>query len=206
MQSNLNYKENGFFQRLAEILRTEKQNWWAKHTGTSQSMVSNYWFKGKYPRGDKIAKILELKKISANWLYFGFGPKELIDLDENEIEKKQNMDRQTQIEIIKLAEENIRLKDEVQQMQLRIKQDQLVSDVRVGYGDPKDNIREDNLLEVFALTRMVLDLIIKMAEIYSKDRLDNKKLDAIFDWLDQNKEAKKFNTAAMLRELDRIVG
>ncbi len=199
------YCEDGFFKRLSEVLKTEKQKWWAKKTGTSQSMVSNYWFRGKHPRGDKIAKILELKNISANWLYFGIGPKHMEELSGEELEKKQNMDRQTQIEIIKLAEENLRLKDEIQRIRLRLKQDQLVSDVESVYSGSKVTEVEDSILETIALTKMILDVIIKMAQRYAEDHLDNEKIGTIIDWLSQNKEAKKFSAAAMLRELEHII-
>jgi transcriptional regulator with XRE-family HTH domain len=199
------YNEDGFFKRLTEVLKTEKQNWWAKKTGTSQSMVSNYWFRGKYPRGDKIAKILELKNISANWLYFGIGPKHIADLSGDDLEKKQNKDRQTQIEIIKLAEENVRLKDEIQNIRLHLKQDRLVSDAERVYSGSKATGVEDSILETIALTKMVLDVIIKMAQRYAEDHLDNEKMGTIIDWLNQNKEAKKFSAAAMLRELEQII-
>jgi transcriptional regulator with XRE-family HTH domain len=199
------YNEDSFFERLTEVLRTEKQNWWAKKTGTSQSMVSNYWFRGKYPRGDKIAKILKLKNISANWLYFGIGPKHLDDLSGKKIEKKQNMDRRHQIDIKKLAEENMRLTDEIRRIRLRLKQDQLVSDVERVYSGSKETGVEDSILETIALTKMVLDIMIKMAQRYAEDHLDNEKIDTIIDWLNQNKEAKKLGTAAMLRELEQII-
>ena len=205
MLKNIKYKESGFFDRLTEVLRTEKQNWWAKKTGTSQSMVSNYWFKGKHPRADKIAKILELKNISANWLYFGIGPKSLDYLDEEEIEKKQNSHRQIQVEIIRLAEENIQLKDEILQMKLRLKQDQLVSDTEAVYSSKEADLLGDNIVGAFALTRMVIDIIIKMAELYAKDHVNYEKFSSILDWIEQNKVAKKYNTAAMLRELERII-
>ena len=205
MPKNVKYKESGFFNRLTEVLRTEKQNWWAKKTGTSQSMVSNYCFKGKHPRADKIAKILELKNISANWLYFGIGPKSLDYLDEEEIEKKQNSDRQIQVEIIRLAEENIQLKDEILQMKLRLKQDQLVSDTEAVYSSKEADLLGDNIVGAFALTRMVIDIIIKMAELYAKDHVNYEKFSSILDWIEQNKVAKKYNTAAMLRELERII-
>lgn len=199
------YDEDGFFKRLTEVLKTEKQKWWAKKTGTSQSMVSNYWFRGKYPRGDKIAKILELKNISANWLYFGVGPKHLEELSGDKLRKKQNMDRQTQIDIIKLTEENLRLKDDIQRIRLHLKQDQLVSDVQSTYTGSKATGVEDGILDTIALTKMVLDVILKMAQRYAEDHLDNEKIDAIIDWLNQNKEAKKFSAAAMLRELEHII-
>jgi hypothetical protein len=168
-------------------------------------MVSNYWFKGKYPRSDKIAKILELKNISANWLYFGIGPKHMTDLSGDDLEKKQNMDRQTQIEIIKLAEENMRLKDQIQRIGLRLKQGQLVSDTEHDYSTSRASGVEESILETIALTKMVLDVIIKMAQRYAEDHLDNEKMETIIDWLNQNKEAKKFSAAAMLRELEQII-
>jgi transcriptional regulator with XRE-family HTH domain len=205
MPKRKNYDEDGFFERLTEVLKTEKQNWWAKKTGTSQSMVSNYWFRGKYPRGDKIAKILELKNISANWLYFGVGPKHMADQSGEGLEKKQDRDRQTQIEIIKLAEENVRLKDEIQRIRLRLKQDQLVADAEHVYSGSRATGVEDSILETVALTKMVLDVIIKMAQRYAEDHLDNKKMGTIIDWLNQNKEAKKYSAAAMLRELEHII-
>jgi transcriptional regulator with XRE-family HTH domain len=205
MQKNNKYKESGFFSRLTEVLRTEKQNWWAKKTGTSQSMVSNYWLKGKHPRGDKIAKILELKNISANWLYFGIGPKDMDCLDEEEIEKKKNLDRQTQLEIIRLAEENSQLKEKILQMKLRLKQDQLVSETEAVYSSKEANLLDDNIVGAFALTRMIIDIIMKMAELYAKDHVDHEKFGSILDWIEQNRVAKKFSTAAMLQELEQIV-
>jgi hypothetical protein len=199
------YDEDGFFKRLTEVLKTEKQKWWAQKTHTSQSMVSNYWFRGKYPRCDKIAKILELKNISANWLYFGIGPKHLGDLSGDEIEKTQNIDGWTQIEIVKLIEENIRLKDEMLQIRLRLQQGQLVSDVERAYSGSKQAGVEENILETIALTRMVLDIIIKMAQRYAEAHLDAEKIVTIIEWLNQNKDVKKFSAAAMLRELEHII-
>jgi hypothetical protein len=168
-------------------------------------MVSNYWFRGKHPRGDKIANILELKSISANWLYFGIGPKHLEELSGDELENRQARERQTRIEIIKLAEENLRLKDEIERIRLRLKQDQLVSDVERVYSGSKATKVDESILETIALTKMVLDVIMKMAQRYAEDQLDHEKLGTIIDWLNQNKEAKKFSAAAMLRELEHII-
>lgn len=199
------FNEEAFFSRLLEVLETEKQTWWAENTGTSQSMVSNYWFKGKYPRGDKIAKILELKNVSANWLYFGLGPKNLGYLDEGEIEKKQNNNRRTQIEIMALADENMRLKEKLEQYETERKKRELLANWLDWDQDEGDNILKDNIIGAFSLARVLLDLIIKMAELYSREKIDHGKLKKIMDWAVRNQDSRKYSTAAMLRDLEAVI-
>ena len=83
---------DSFSKRLVEVLKTERQAWWAKNIGQSQAAVSK-WFQGSFPRSDKLLNILQLADISANWLLFGIGPRRLSDMDENEVEKRQDQGR-----------------------------------------------------------------------------------------------------------------
>ena len=196
---------DGFFERLMEILETEVQTWWAEKTNTSQSTVSNYWFKGKYPRGDKILKILELKKISANWLFFNIGPRSLECLDAEAIDRMQNESRKTQIEIMELMQENMRLKELLSKREIMIKEHRLLSDLK----DFKEHAGSENvnnsIINSISFVKMLIDVVLKMAERYSKDNLDDESYGKILRWIESNIESQKFSTASRLKELDNII-
>ena len=195
----------GFFNRLMEILETEVQTWWAEKTGTSQSTVSNYWFRGKYPKGDKILKILELKKISANWLFFNIGPKNLKYFDAAEIDRMQNENRKTQIEIMELMQENMRLKELLVKSEIVIKENQMLSNMtnsEASYGDGNIN---NAVIGSISFLKMIIDIVLKMAEKYSKDNLDDEKYSEILRWIECNFESQKFSTASKLKELDNVI-
>jgi transcriptional regulator with XRE-family HTH domain len=196
---------NGFFKRLMEILETEVQTWWAEKTNTSQSTVSNYWFKGKYPRADKILKILELKKISANWLFFNIGPKSLEYLDAEAIDRVQNESRKTQIEIMELMQENMRLKELLAKSEIVIKENKLISGIK----DFEERLGSENIsntiISSISFVKMLTDIVLKMAERYSRDNLDDECYNKILKWIESNFESQKFSAASKLKELDNLI-
>lgn len=204
METKNRFRHKEFFKRLLKILDEETQSYWSNNTDTSQSLISNYWYRGKYPKPDKIAKILELKNLSANWLFFGLGPRDIRDLDEKEIAKKQNSYRKTQTAIIELAEENLRLKETIADYELKLGQYDLLSGYNDSSTDKGMDIKE-KLLETFTLIRMMIDVVIKMAEVQSKEKIDSKSMHKIIDWIIKNKDSKKFSTAAMLKDLEGVV-
>lgn len=197
---------DGFFERLMEILQTEKQTWWAEKTNTSQSMVSNYWFKGKYPRGDKIFKILELKNISANWLFFNIGPKSLEYLDDNAIDEKQNANRETQIKIMELTQENIRLNEALKRCEIALKQKKLVSGLKKYVDTQGDGYITNTIMGSISLLKMMIDITIKMAEMYSKSNLDEDGYMKIINWIESNLESQKYSAASKLKDLEKLIG
>lgn len=197
--------QSGFFDRLMEILETEVQTWWAEKTNTSQSTVSNYWFKGKYPRGDKLLKILELKKISANWLFFNIGPKSLEYFDADEIDRVQNESRKTQIEIMELMQENMRLKELLGKSEIVIKENQLLSRITNFESDMGDESINNSVIGSISFLKMIMDVVLKMAERYSKDNLNDENYNKILSWIENNLESHRFSTASKLKELDAII-
>ncbi len=197
--------ESGFFDRLMEILETETQTWWSEKTETSQSMVSNYWFKGKYPRCDKIHKILELKDISANWLFFNIGPKSRVHLDDKAIEKKQNISRETQIKIMELTQENIRLHEALKHCNIKLKQDNLVAGLKNYVDDQGADSVNNTVMNSLSLLKMMIDIILKMAEMYSKSNMDEDGYIKIINWIEANLESQKYSTASKLKDLDKLI-
>lgn len=196
---------DGFFDRLMEILGTEVQTWWAEKTQTSQSTVSNYWFKGKYPRSDKILKILELKKISANWLFFNIGPKSLEYFDADEIDRVQNERRKTQIEIMELMQENMRLKELLAKSEIVNKEKQLLSRIKDYKANSGDENINNTVISSISFLKMTMDVVLKMAERYAKDNLDDEKYKKILRWIESGFDSQKYSTASKLKELDTVI-
>ncbi len=204
MRENLKHDEDGFFDRLTSILEKEKQIWWAERTGAAQSTVSNYWLKRKYPKMDKLVKIMELKNISPNWLFYNVGPKYMDYYKKNEIGKRQDYDRRTQYEIMKITDENMRLRDKLDACKAALSENKIFNEVHKSLGGSENSI-EKRMLGVFALMRMMVDVVTKMAEKYSKEQVDSKKLEKIFDWVINNKETEMLSTASTLRKLEDVI-
>ncbi|MCP3875473.1 MAG: bacteriophage CI repressor [Desulfobacteraceae bacterium] len=200
----MKHDEDGFFDRLTSILEKEKQIWWAERTGAAQSTVSNYWLKRKYPKMDKLVKIMELKNISPNWLFYNIGPKYMDYYKKNEIGKRQDYDRRTQYEIMKITDENMRLRDKLDACKAALSENMIFTEVHKSLGGSENSI-EKRMLGVFALMRMMVDVVTKMAEKYSKEQVDSKKLEKIFDWVINNKETEMLSTASTLRKLEDVI-
>ncbi len=190
---------------MMEILETEVQTWWAKNTDTSQSTVSNYWFKGKYPRSDKILKILQLKNISANWLFFGIGPKSLEYFDADAIDRVQNESRKTQIEIMALMQENMRLKELLAKSEIVIKEKQLLSKIEDFEASMGGEDINNTVITSISFLKMILDVVLKMAERYAGENLNDESYRRILRWIESNLDSQKFSAASKLKELDHIV-
>lgn len=197
--------DKDFHKRLMEILNTEKQTWWAEKTETSQSMVSNYWFRGKDVRGGKLLKILKLKNISANWLFFGVGPKSLEDLDAAAIDEKQNADRKTQIEIMELTHENLLIKDRLKRCEIRAKEAILAAGLRDFVADRGEGSIGNTFIKSLSLLKMMIDIIMKMAESYSKANLDEAEYLKIIEWVVSNLESQQYSTASTLKSLENLI-
>jgi len=71
-----------FQQRVIGVLEEEPVKFWTDALGVSRSVVSHKWIKGvSMPKPDLLWKIAEVKKLSANWLLFNYGPKQMSEVD-----------------------------------------------------------------------------------------------------------------------------
>lgn len=65
-----NYNLSDFHKRFIPLLENEIKEW-AKKIGVSEQNIRDNWFKGSYPRVDKIIKFLEMSGESADYLLTG---------------------------------------------------------------------------------------------------------------------------------------
>ncbi len=71
-----------FESRIVAVLKEHPAAWWVKNLGVSRGVVANKWInKVSKPNAETLLKILDLTGYSANWLFFGVGPKELASID-----------------------------------------------------------------------------------------------------------------------------
>ncbi len=186
-------EKKDFFKRLCEILDEETQVWWTKKLGVSQGTISNF-YRQRFTSVDKIFKIIREKKISADWLFFGTGPKYSKHLNSQEIDKVQDGFRASQNKIVALEHENMRLRKENRVLKAGIEQNEFL----VG-GD-----KEDRFLDTITYLRNAIDLIFKMALNYAEQEIDDDKYIDILNWLKSSHKAKMHNTASILEELSSV--
>lgn len=199
---------NAFKNRLIEILNQKTQVWWADRIGISQSVISNSYYKGTFPRTDKLMKIIQLSGVSANWLLFGKGAKYMDDMDENAIDRRQDRKREQQIQILKIEAENQELKARIKALQRQL--EQAKAEALIGMSDQiqgssGQDIFEQNIFPVMTMFRLLNEIALKMVEIHTKERMDNDQFINLTKWIRSNFETKKYETITKLIELDKIL-
>jgi len=200
---------NGLRKRLLSVLNQKRQVWWAKKTGQTQPAVGK-WFKDSYPRPDKLLKIMQLSDISANWLFFKIGPKRLSDIDDAEIEQGQEQGRESQMQMLKMAKENVRLRERVEDLEREISQNTIdwlfkgVENKDTDSGE-KETIFNYNVFPILALMRQINDISFKVLEGYVKNSVDDKEYRQIADYIKKNYHKNNFDLKKMLVELDDII-
>lgn len=79
------YNIDDFLQRVVDILKTESIVFWIEQLDVSRSVISRKWLKGENPpKPESLMRIMEIKDISANWLFFGIGPEHLSEIDKGD--------------------------------------------------------------------------------------------------------------------------
>lgn len=199
----------GFKKRLVEILKEQRQTWWAENLKQSQSAVGK-WLKDSFPRSDKLYTILRLSDVSANWILFGIGPKRLSDMDENKIERRQDQGREVQVQLINMARENEKLKEKVEELEREISQNSIEwlfkgVDKKDAEDGEKEKMFNYNIFPVLALMRQINDVAYKVLEGYAKGNIDDKKYREIADFIKRNHQKNNFELKKMLVELDEVI-
>lgn len=199
---------SAFKKRLMSILNQRTQVWWAEHIGISQSVVSNSYYKGTFPRTDKLMKIIQLSGVSANWLLFGKGAKYMDDIDEHAIDRQQDRKREQQIEILKIEAENEELKERISALKRQL--EQAKADAIIGMSDQikgssGQDIFEQNIFPIMTMFRLLNDIALKIVEVHTKERMDDDQFVNLTKWIRNNFETKKFETITKLSELENIL-
>lgn len=199
---------SAFKNRLIEILNQNTQVWWADRIGISQSVISNSYYKGTFPRTDKLMKIIQLSGVSANWLLFGKGAKYMDDMDEHAIDRRQDRKREQQIQILEIEAENQELKERVKALQRQLEQQK--ADTMIGLSDQikggsGQDIFEQNIFPVMTMFRLLNEIALKIVEIHTKERMDTDQFIHLTKWIQNNFETKKFETITKLSELESIL-
>ena len=114
MKKIAKFRKNEFIKRfIGEVLTTRKNVEWEKKLNITPSVIPGRWRKGALPNLNHVAKICEIDSISADWLLFGIGNKNL-----SENKAYSNLDKmddiyekilQKDFEIKKLKKENKKL-------------------------------------------------------------------------------------------------
>jgi transcriptional regulator with XRE-family HTH domain len=199
---------SAFKNRLIEILNQETQVWWADRIGISQSVISNSYYKGSFPRTDKLMKIIQLSGVSANWLLFGKGAKYLDDMDEHAIDRRQDRKREQQIRILEIEAENQDLKERIKALQRQLEQQKVDSTIGMSdqiKGSSGHDIFEQNVFPVMTMFRLLNEIALKIVEIHTKERMDSDQFIHLTKWIRSNFETKKFETITKLSELQSIL-
>ncbi len=199
---------SAFKKRLIEILNQRTQVWWANHIGISQSVISNSYYKGTFPRTDKLMKIIQLSGVSANWLLFGKGAKYMDDIDEHAIDRQQDQKREQQIEILKIEAENQELKERVSALKRQLEQAKADSIIGISdqiKGSSGQDIFEQNIFPIMTMFRLLNEIALKIVEIHTKERMGDDQFINLTKWIRNNFETKKFETITKLSELESIL-
>lgn len=197
-----------FKNRLIEILNQKTQVWWANHIGISQSVISNSYYKGTFPRSDKLMKIIQLSGVSANWLLFGKGAKYMNDIDEHAIDRQQDRKREQQIQILKIEADNHELKERIKALQRQLEQakaDAIIGTSDQIKGNSGQDIFEQNIFPIMTMFRLLNEIALKIVEIHTKERMDNDQFINLTKWIRSNFKTKKFETITKLSELQSIL-
>ena len=197
-----------FKERLFEILNQKTQVWWAEKIGISQSVISNSYYKGTFPRSDKLMKIIQLSGVSANWLLFGKGAKYMDDIDEHAIDRQQDRKREQQIEILKIDAENQKLKERINALERQLEQakaDAVIGIPDPGTGNGGQDIYEQNIFPIMTMYRLLNEIALKIVEIHTKRNMDHDQFLGLIKWIQDNFETKKFETITKLSELEALL-
>lgn len=202
-------EKEGFKSRLVEVLKERRQTWWGENLQQSQSAVGK-WLKNSFPRSDKLLTILRLSDVSANWMLFDIGPRRLSDFDENETERRQDQGREVQIQLLKMARENEKLKEKIEELErenLQKSIDWLFTGVDKKDADDgeTEKVFKYNIFPVLALMRQINDISFKVLEGYVKENIDDKKYRAIAGYIKRNNNKNNLDLKKMLVELDEII-
>lgn len=199
---------DGFKNRFFEILNQKTQSWWAENIGISQSAVSNSYYKGIFPRADKLLKIIDLSGVSANWLLFGIGAKYMDDIDAHAIDREQDQKREQQIEILKVETENQELKERIDALQRQLEQtkaDAVIEMPDQAKGNSGKDIFDQNVFPVMTMFRLLNEIALKIVEIHTKKNMDQEQFLRLTKWIRDNFETKKLETSTKLSELENIL-
>jgi NhaP-type Na+/H+ and K+/H+ antiporter len=153
-----------------------------------------------------LLRICDIKGISANWLLFGIGPKNIEDVDEKKISDAQKKSDVTQRRIMQQSEKIIELNDKIRVLERALslsKLSKLVKyDAKVAKGNDSD-IFNDNILPLLALVKSIQDVMFKVFEEFSEKSMDGELFNKISQYLSDNLEANKYSVISTLKELDR---
>jgi hypothetical protein len=203
-----NGSEN-FKKRLVEVLKEQRQTWWAENLKQSQSAVGK-WLKDSFPRSDKLYTILRLSDVSANWILFGIGPRRLSDFDENETERRQDQGREVQVQLIRMTQENEKLRERVAELEREVSQNSIEwlfkeVDKKDAEDGEKEKVFNYNIFPVLALMRQINDVAFKVLEKYAMDSIDDKRYRKIADYIKRSHQKNNFELKKILLELDEII-
>lgn len=198
---------NGFKQRLFEILNRKTQVWWAEKIGISQSVISNSYYKGTFPRADKLMKIIQLSGVSANWLLFGKGAKYMDDIDEQAIDRQQDRKREQQVAILQIEAENQELKERIEALERLLEKSEAQTLMGLSGQVQNDGSRDifgQNIVPILTMFRLLNDIALKIIELYSKNNIDHQRFITLAQWIHDNFESKNLETIAKLSELETL--
>ena len=131
-------------------------------------------------------------------------------LDENETERRQDQGREVQVELIKMAKENDRLKEKIKELEREVSQNSIEwlfkgVDKKDAQDGEKQKVLKYNIFPVLALMRQINDISYKVLEGYAKENIDDKKYREIADYIKRNNQKNNFELKKMLVELDEII-
>jgi transcriptional regulator with XRE-family HTH domain len=199
---------DGFKNRFFEILNQKTQVWWAENIGISQSVISNSYYKGSFPRTDKLMKIIDVSGVSANWLLFGIGAKYMDDIDAHAIDREQDQKREQQIEIFKIETENQELKERIDALQRQLEQTKADAVIKIpdqAKGNSGKDIFDQNVFPVMTMFRLLNEIALKIVEIHTNKNMDQEQFLRLTKWISDNFETKKLETSTKLSELENIL-
>lgn len=198
-----------FKERLIQVLNEEQQVWWSENLEVSQSVISSGWKKGSHPRSDNLLRICEIKGISANWMFFGIGPKHIEDVDEKKISAAQKRSDITQRRIMQQSEEILELKDKIKGLERALSLSKLSKLVKYGEKVTKgkdSDIFVENILPLLALMKSIQEVMFKVFEEYSEKNMDGDLFNKISQYLSDSQESNKYSVISTLKELDSKFG
>lgn len=208
--------DNGFQDRLKEVLGMRQGIWWEKELGVSNSLIGSRWKKGTMPRVDKLIKICRLTGVSANWLFLGIEPKLIgdeISLDGGVQEIRDKMK-----DFVSLHRENRDLKRYISQLSKNETGiDHLIAIVKLlsVKGDFIENIDEIRQLpnqELFesyiapfsVFIKSFSDVIFKLLAVIMETEAGKEFIIEAFRFMREDYEKSKLLFSYRLKELDAL--
>lgn len=192
--------------RFIEIILEHTQPWWAEKLEVSQGVISSSWVKGNLPRMETLFKIIKIKGISPNWFFFGIKPRYLYDVDGIE-NREDEKGRETYLKMLQQESENRELHQKILCLENSLRIQSLSKLVSLAPDDA--NISEKDLFKnhgipFVTLMRLLNDIMFKSFELLLSNQIDEKGLEKILTWINDNFESSKFKTIADLKSLDSI--